>query len=124
MLKGVFVLEWLIRNWTLLVFIGAAIGVVMYYGKKFSSLPSEDQLKKVKEWLLYAVIIAEKEYQSGTGVLKLRSVYDAFLVKFPSLVTVISFELFSQYVDEALVEMKRILETNKDIEAYVEGLNK
>lgn len=113
-------MKFLYDNWTLLVFLAALLGIVIYYGKRFTSLPSDEQLNKVKQWLLYAVITVEKEYQSGTGVLKLRAAYNMFVERFPSLVTIISFELFSQFVDEALVEMRHILETNKDVEAYVQ----
>jgi len=114
-------MTWLVNNWTLLVVIGAVVGVGAHYVKKFSSLPSDTQLMKVKEWLLYAVMIVEKEYSHGTGQLKLRAAYSMFIDKFPSLVTVISFDLFSKFVDEALVEMRKILETNKDIDAYING---
>lgn len=117
-------MEWLANNWTLIVVIGAVIGVVVYYGKKFSSLPSDEQLKKVKEWLLWAVIYTEKELGQGTGAAKLRFCYDLFIQRFPSLVTIISFELFSQYVDEALEKMKHLLETNLDIKLYVEDGDK
>ena len=112
-------MEWLTNNWTLLVVIGAIIGVLVYYTKKFTALPSEQQLQKIREWLLWAVIYTEKELGQGTGVAKLRFCYDLFIQRFPNLVTVISFELFSKYVDEALVQMRKILETNKDIAEYV-----
>ncbi len=114
-------MDWLIHNWSLLVVLGVVVGIGIHYVKKFSSLPSEAQLLKVKEWLLYAVMVVEKEYSHGTGQLKLRAAYSMFIDKFPSLVTVISFDLFSKFVDEALVEMRKILETNKDIDAYING---
>lgn len=118
-------MEWIVNNWSLLVVI-LAFGLAGFtWAKKFASLPSEQQLLKVKEWLLWAVVLAEKELGSGTGQLKLRYVYDLFLERFPSLVAVISFELFSQYVDEALEKMRHLLETNKEIDTYVKfGLTK
>lgn len=114
-------MKWLIENWTLLVVIACAVGVGFFYVKKFANLPSEEQMAKIKEWLLWAVIEAEKYYQGGTGQLKLRYVYDLFLERFPSVAPVISFEMFSMLVDEALEKMRHILETNLDIKAYVEG---
>ena len=114
-------MAWLISNWTFLVVLGCIIGLGLYYIKKFSGLPSVEQLDKVREWLLYAVIEAEKCYQSGTGALKLRATYNEFCQVFPNLVAVVSFELFSKMVDDALVEMKKILESNKSIEQYVKG---
>ena len=57
----------------------------------------------------------------GTGKLKLRQVYDLFVVRFPWLVRVVSFELFSGMVDDALEEMRRMLQTNTAVKALVEG---
>ena len=84
-------------------------------------MPSEAQQKKIKEWLLYAVIMAEKEFQSGTGMLKLRYVYDLFLERFPSIAPVVPFETFSMWVDMALEQMKHLMETNNSISVYVKG---
>lgn len=112
-------MRFLIDNWSLLIIIAVVVVITARYFQKLYAMPSEEQQRKVKEWLLYAVIMAEKEYRSGTGALKLRAVYNSFVEKFPSLVAIISFDLFSQYVDEALVQMKKILETNKDIQAYI-----
>lgn len=116
-------MTWLYNNWTMLVVIGCAIGVAFFYLRKLSGLPSDEQMKKVREWLLYAVIETERMYQGGTGVLKLRSCYDDFCKVFPSLVPIISFELFSTMVDEALAQMKKILETNENINNYVKGID-
>ncbi len=114
-------MQWMINNGSFVIILGIILGVGIYYVKSFLSLPSQTQLAKLKEWLLYAVIIIEKEYSHGTGQLKLRAAYNMFVERFPSLVAVVSFELFSKLVDEALAEMKKILETNKDIEAYING---
>ena len=114
-------MSWLINNWSLLVVIAVVLALVFLYVKRFVNLPSDVQLQKVREWLLYTVIIVEKEYSSGTGVLKLHAAYNEFCKVFPSLVPIISFELFSKLVDEALEQMRHLLETNKDIEFYVKG---
>lgn len=45
-------------------------------------MPSDKQLNKVREWLLYAVTKAEKELGGGTGQIKLRYVYDMFVARF------------------------------------------
>jgi len=116
-------MKWLVDNWSFLVVVACAIVVVIAYVKKFVALPSEEQLAKVKQWLLYAVVEAEKQYQGGTGALKLRAVYNEFCKVFPSLVPIISFDTFSLLVDDALEYMKHLLETNKDVERYVEGEN-
>lgn len=114
-------MRWISDNWSLLVVIFAVIALAYHKFKKFSGLPSEGQQRKVKEWLLFAVIQAEKEFQGGTGKIKLRYVYDLFVTKFPSLVALISFEVFSEWVDLALEEMRHLIETNESISAYIRG---
>ena len=115
------VLTFLNQNWFLLVVIISVIVIAVRTTKKFSELPSEEQQKKVLEWLLYAVSKAEKEMGSGTGKLKLRMVYDWFLDKFPSIAPVVSFDQFSKWVDIALEEMRKAIETNPKFREYVEG---
>ena len=87
----------------------------------FFRLPREDQLRKIKEWLLWAVTDAEREFGGGTGQIKLRSVYDMFVVRFPGMAKVISFSLFSELVDEALVRMRKMLAENAAAQEYVSG---
>lgn len=77
------------------------------------------QIKKLEEWLLYAVTVAEKKLGGGTGALKLRYVYDWFVRRFPWLAKMISFEHFSKMVDGALEQMKKMLESNKAAKEFV-----
>ena len=84
-------------------------------------MPSDRQLNKVREWLLYAVTVAEKELGAGTGKLKLRYVYDMFVQRFGWLAKVITFEMFSMMVDEALEKMKTMLSDNKEVQKLVVG---
>lgn len=114
-------MKWIVDNWSFLVVLACAFGVAVVYINKFLHIPSNEQLTKLKQWLLYAVIEAEKQYQGGTGALKLRAVYNQFCQVFPSLVSIVPFSVFSELVDEALEEMKHLLETNLDIAHYVEG---
>lgn len=88
---------------------------------EFLKLPTTDQIAKVKEWLVWAVAAAEKELGSGTGQLKLRYVYGMFTQTWPTLAKMISFEKFSSFVDEALVRFQNMLQTNKNINTYIEG---
>lgn len=106
-------MDFIINNWFVILAMLAVLvcaGATIY---KFFGMPTQDQIKAVKEWLLYAVTMAEKELGSGTGELKLRFTYDLFVTKFPMVAKVISFELFSAWVDEALDQMKKMLETNQ-----------
>lgn len=114
-------MKFFIDNWYIIVAalaVLAAGGIAVY---RYFKLPSEEQLEKVRQWLLKAVTEAERELGGGTGQLKLRTVYDAFLTKFPWLAPVISFSTFSGLVDDALAEMRAMLEKNKAVQAYVSG---
>jgi hypothetical protein len=91
-----------------------AIGIYM-----FCKLEKEKQIEILKEWLLLAVVKAEKELGGGTGQLKLRFVYDLFLDKFKFLSYVITFQQFSLLVDAALITMKELVDSNKKVEEYI-----
>ena len=86
---------------------------------RFWKLPGEEQIEAVREWLLMAVTEAERELGGGTGKLKLRYVYDLFVERFPWLAGVVGFAWFSELVDEALVGMRELLETNEAVKKYV-----
>ena len=95
-------MEWLIDNWSLLVVLVCAIGAGVMGCKKFIQSGKTNQIKKVKEWLLYACVVAEQEFGSGKGSLKLRYVYDKFVEKFGFIKYVVTFEEFSILVDDVL----------------------
>lgn len=114
-------MEFFIDNWYLFVAAIAALGAIVVVVYHFFGLPTDKQLSKVREWLLYAVTKAEAELGGGTGKLKLRQVYDLFLTKFPWLAKVVPFTLFSEMVDDALEEMRKMLAENKAVKALVEG---
>lgn len=109
----------LMENWYLIVVFIALVVVVVIGICKQMNVPTEEQLDKVREWLLWAVTEAERELGGGTGQLKLRQVYDLFIVRFPWLVKVISFSRFSDLVDDALVEMREMLSKNEAVQAHV-----
>ena len=112
-----------VECWALIILALCVLVVLIINVSDFFHMPREAQIKKVKEWLLYAVIMAEKEMGGGTGALKLRFVYDLFISKFPHIAPYISFETFSMWVDEVLDQMKHLLETNNNIFCYVEDGN-
>lgn len=114
-------MNWILENWFLLIIaiaVAIAVGLAVY---RFIELPTPEKLKKVQEWLLFAVTMAEVDYGNGTGVIKLRAVYDQFLVTFPWLVKIITFDTFSGLVDQALDEMRKLLESNASIKRLVAG---
>lgn len=113
-------MDFIIDNWyvivTAIVFIiGGTIAAMRWH-----SLSDDKKYEQIRGWLLQAVMFAEKEFGSGTGKLKLSSVYDKFCERFPWLAKVLSFETFSKYVDDSLDEMKDVLKQNSAIASIVE----
>lgn len=102
----------LIENWYVIVALIVLLVVLSGAIFMFFKQPSQVQLRKVKAWLLLAVTQAEKELGSGTGKLKLRYVYDLFITKFKWTAYLISFEMFTELVDDALDEMREMLKSN------------
>lgn len=118
------ILKFINDNWFLIL---AAIGIVSVVSVKiykWFKKPTSEQMRQVQEWLLYAVAKAEEILGSGTGELKLRYVYDMFLVKFPVIAIFISFDDFSIMVEKALQKFEELIQTNDKIKAlYAEGSN-
>lgn len=116
-------MSWLIENWYLIVGGVALVGFVFWLIYNFFMLPTEEQQKKVKNWLIWACIEAEKKLQSDTGQLKLRDVYDKFCAvpAFKWVAIIISFKQFSEWVSDALVTVKEMLVSNVTLAKYVYG---
>ena len=114
-------MKFVTENWFLIVALMSVVASAGCATYAFLRMPKEKQLQKIREWLLYAVTRAEKELGGGTGKLKLRYVYDMFVTKFPWLVKMIPFEMFSSMVDDALDEMKEMLKQNKAVQDFVTG---
>ena len=112
-------MEFIVDNWGIIIAVLAAFAAVVIAVCNFAKLPRKEQLDKVREWLVWACTIAEQELGSGTGQLKLRQVYDLFLVRFPWLARAITFAAFSALVDEALVTVRKMLEQNKAVQELV-----
>lgn len=117
-------MEWIIDNWVLIVVAVAVVAAAIFAVYNFFKQPTSKQIQKVKEWLLYAVAKAEKELGGGTGRLKLRYVYDMFVNRFPWLVKVIPFEMFSTLVDEALEQLREMLSNNVAVQKLIVEGNK
>jgi hypothetical protein len=115
-------MEFIMDYWYIILATMAIVTVGVVFVVRFAKLPSDKQLEQVREWLLFAVIEAEKMFGSHSGKLKLRYVYDLFVGKFPWLAKIISFELFSDLVDDALEEMRELLNKNDTVAEYVAGV--
>ena len=117
--------NWIIENWFLVIALAAVLGVSVWAVCRFIGLPTEKQKKKIKEWLIWACIEAERELQSGTGQLKLRDVWNKFCAVpvFSAIAKFISFEIFSEWVRTALATAKEMLIMNESLAQYVYGDN-
>lgn len=114
-------MSYIMEYWYMFIVVAAILAFVGSAVFMFFKLPTNEQLSKVKEWLLLAVIQAETELGGGTGQIKLRFVYDLFITRFKWISRMISFETFSFLVDEALEEMREILKTNAAVKTLIEG---
>lgn len=114
-------MDFFIENWFVIIAVFAIVVGIIVAVIKFIKSGKASQIANLKEWLLYATTEAEKALGSGTGKLKLRTVYDMFLAKFLWLAKVISFDMFSGLVDEALEDMNDLLTNNAAVHLYVNG---
>lgn len=114
-------MEFVVNNWYMILAAVVLLAAIAYTLIRFFRQPSGEQIRKVKAWLLIAVIEAEKRFGGGTGTVKLRTVYDLFVARWPWVAKVVPFETFSGWVDEALTEMRELLENNLAVAAYVYG---
>lgn len=112
-----------VENWAIIVSVVVTVAVAALAIYQFFLLPTDKQKEKVKEWLVWACIEAEKVLQSGTGQAKLRRVYNAFIAvrAFSWLAKIISFDTFSAYVSEALAEAKKMIINSESLAVYVYG---
>lgn len=100
---------WLYDNWSLIIVILSVIVYFLINGKQ-----------SVMNWLFYAVTQAERDFcESGLGKIKLKSVYDDFIVSYPIFSKIIPFKVFSAWVDVALDEMRDTLSKNVNFWNYV-----
>lgn len=100
-----------------MILIGGAILFIV----NFCKAGQAQQMQMISEWLLLAVVQAEKELGGKTGEIKLRYVYDKFLQRFNKVANFITFEQFSKMVDVALERMRVLLSSNAVIAHYVKG---
>ena len=110
----------MMANIAVIIGICCVIGVIGFGIYQFIKLEKDKQLEIAKEWLLLAVVEAEKKLGGGTGQIKLRYVYDMFIEKFKFLALMITFEQFSIMVDMALDKMRLMLSSNEKLKDYVE----
>ena len=77
--------------------------------------------KKIKEWLIWACSQAELILGSGTGMLKLREVYDMFTKQYPLIAKIVPFSVFKKWTEESLVIFKDWLENHPNAQEIFGG---
>lgn len=110
------------KFWTTCIFTICIIFILVRFGfyiRDFMQKPKDEQIEQVKNWLVWAVIEAEKTFGNKTGSLKLVYVYDKFITRFPKLANEISFDLFSSLVDKALEVMRDMIKKNENISSII-----
>lgn len=98
------------------IFIGASIVLIALIAYICYKHP-----QKIKEWLVFACAKAELSLGSGTGMLKLRLVYDMFISQFPIFSKLVSFATFQAWTEEALITFKEWIKNNNSQELFDEG---
>lgn len=68
--------------------------------------------QKIKEWLIWACAQAELSLGGGTGMLKLREVYDMFITQYPIVSKFVPFSIFQKWTEESLVIFKNWVANN------------
>lgn len=115
----------IINDWYIYIGILALVIACIWLVYRFFCLPTEKRLQKVREWLIWACIEAEKALKSGTGQLKLRTVWNEFLSvpAFSIVSRFITFDKFYDLVDEALLIVKCMIVQNPNLAEYVYSEN-
>lgn len=112
-------LKFIIENWYIII---AALAVCAFGGSfvaNFLQKSTEEKLESVKQWAIYACAIAQAHLGSGTGQLKMRQTYDMFIIRFPDLAKVISYETYKMTAQLALTELKKMLATNPNVKDLI-----
>lgn len=117
--------------WPIIASLAAFVALVIVKVEQYRKLDADAQAeakktaetnlrKAVSDWLLKAVIDAETELGTGTGKLKIRSVYERAIEIFgPTVYQVITLEQLDAMAQYPLEEMRHLLETNGAIADYV-----
>lgn len=77
-------------------------------------------IKQVNEMLFYLVSEAEKQFGGGTGALKYAAVTTWLYERLPLIIKVLfTPKQIDKLIEDAVEEMKRYLETNKDAKILI-----
>ena len=100
-------MKYIVENWFVIVGLIAVCAAGGYAVYVFVKMPSDKQLNKVREWLLYAVTKAEKELGGGTGQIKLRYIYDMEYDEIADLLNMSNSKSARNLVSRALEHLRK-----------------
>lgn len=112
-------LKMILENWLIFVIVLIIMLLTVYAVLRFLKLTPKQQLGKVKAALLYMVTEAEKELKSNTGRVKRSMVWEWIVERFPVVSLFITEEKYDELLDQALVEFRKMLESNEGLYDYV-----
>lgn len=102
------------------IVISLVLGIVGgFFIAKFISVPNSTKIAMLKKWMLWAVAQAEAEMGAGTGALKLAKVYNKFVEDLPQIASVVTYDQFCDIVDESLAILRELIETNGNIDDFI-----
>jgi hypothetical protein len=101
-----------------IILIGVGIAGILHYAL---SAPKTKNKEIIMNYLLLMVIEAEKLFQSKTGKIKFAYVYEKYLMRFPIVSKFIPKAIVEIMIEQALVEMRIMIEKNKEVKALIEG---
>ena len=123
-------INFMLENWTFIITILACIYLAFIKVKKWNSLSKDEKINTaltiLREQMLSYVTEAEKTFGSGTGILKRSQVIKRVYEDYPILNNVIEQDklivVLDEYIDESLVELRKLLEDNKEFKKLILGL--
>jgi hypothetical protein len=123
-------INFLLENWTFIITILACGYLAFIKIKKWNSLSEEEKINTsltiLREQMLSYVAEAEQNFGSGTGTLKRSEVIKKVYEDYPILSNVIEQDqlilVLDKYIDESLVELRKLLEDNKEFKKLILGL--
>lgn len=123
-------INFVLENWTFIITILACGYLTFIKIKKWNSLSEEEKINTaltiLREQMLSYVADAEQNFGSGTGTLKRSQVIKRIYEDYPILNNVIEQDqlilVLDKYIDESLVELRKLLEDNKEFKKLILGI--
>ncbi len=122
-------INFVIENWTFIITLLSCLYLAFIKIKKWNSLSEEEKINTaltiLRQQMLTYVAEAEKNFGTGTGTLKRSQVIKKVYEDYPILNNVIDqdklIKVLDEYIDESLVELRKLLENNEEFKKLILG---